>query len=62
MYISADIKYNCRKSRFTQKERRLFLEKKIIKKILIYNLKDFIYYKFICKMYKLYNKRFSKKV
>ena len=44
MYILADLKSN-----FIQKQRRLL--KKKTKKNLSFDVKDFIFYKFICKMY-----------
>ena len=50
MYILADIKRNCRKSRFMQKQRRL-LKKFRNKKNEFFNEKDSIFYKYICKMY-----------
>ena len=49
MFILAVIKRNCRKSRFIQEQRRL-LKKKILKNV-VFNEKDFIVYKYICKMY-----------
>ena len=57
MYILADIKWNCENSRFIYEQRRLL--KKIFKqKIRIFLFKRF----YVCKMYKLWNKIFKKKV
>ena len=53
MYILADIKRNCRKSRFIQKRRRLLKKFDKQKKIVFFYLNDFIFHKYICKMYKL---------
>ena len=52
MYILADIKWNIRKSRFLKEQRRL-LKHFSNKKLLFFSLKDFIFYKHICKMYTL---------
>ena len=55
MYILADIKWNCRKLRFIQKQRRLLKKNK--DKKLYFDLKDFIFWfkRFyilnICKLY-----------
>ena len=50
MYNLADITRNCRTSRFRKEQRRLL---KIFanQKIVFFKEKDFIYYKYICKMY-----------
>ena len=50
MYILADIKRNCRKSRFIEEQRRLFIFSDT-KKFLLFNVKDFIFNKYICKIY-----------
>ena len=50
MYILADIKLNCKKSRFIYKQRQL------LKKFLFFYLKDSIFYKFVCKMYEGFTK------
>ena len=47
MYNLADIKRNCRKSRFIKEQRRLLNKTK--KKIGFFNEKDFIFYKYISK-------------
>ena len=52
MYLLADIKINCGKSRFIQEQKRL-LTKLFKTKNCILNEKDFIFHKYICKMYKL---------
>ena len=48
MYILAYIKRNCRKSRFIYERRRPL--KKFEYKICNFNEKDFMIYKYICKM------------
>ena len=58
MYILADVKWNCKNSRFIYEQRQL-LKKYLNKKFVIFvfyvffYLKDLIFYKYICKMYKL---------
>ena len=48
MYILADILIKYKNSRFIYEQRRLL--KKIFKqKVLVFYLKDFIFYKYICK-------------
>ena len=42
MYILADIKKNCRKSRFIKEQRRLLIFS-YTKKFLLFNVKDFIF-------------------
>ena len=53
IYILADIKLNCRKSRFIQKQRRLLKKNIFKKKIVFFYLKDCIFHKYFFKMYKL---------
>ena len=50
MYILADIKRNCRQSRFLKEQRRLLIFSDI-KKFLLFNVKDFIFNKYICAIY-----------
>ena len=50
MYILADIKRNCRKSRFIKEQRRLLIFTDT-KKFVFFNVKDFIFLKYICKIY-----------
>ena len=52
IYILADILGNCRKSRFIEKERRL-MKTKFNNFFYLSYLKDFIFLKYICNMYKL---------
>ena len=49
MYILADITRNCRKSRFIKEQRRLLIFSDT-KKFLLFNVKDFIFNKYICEI------------
>ena len=50
MYILADIKRNCRISRFIKEQGRLLIFS-YAKKILLLNVKDFIFNLYICEIY-----------
>ena len=53
VYNLANIRRNCKKSRFMYEQRRRRLKNFSNKKLLFFKLKDFIFYKHICKMYTL---------
>ena len=50
MYILADIKRNRRKSRFIKEQRRLLIFFRY-KKLLLFDVKDLIFIKYICEIY-----------